>query len=479
MIPILYENTETSFTSNGLGRLRDCITCEVTEGRNDVYEAVFTYPVNGYHYDLIQPGRIIGVTHDDGGDIQPFDIIGYSRPINGVVTFRAVHISYRLTGYVAWSRNINDLTAALAWLNIGTAPFSFSADFTASGYMAAADGVPRTVRQILGGVEGSLLDTYGGEYLFDTWSVQLKRQRGTDTSVIIRYGVNLADYNDDTDYTGSYTSVIPYWTGIDGANTTIVRGSRVDSGYTSYNGRRVTVPLDLTERFENKPTAAQLESMASTVMKSQRPYLPAQTVSVDFVRLQDTPEYESLTGLYTCRLCDTVSVVFPAYNMTGRFKIVKTIWDVLAERYTGMELGTLSTSLAEALGISQAATFKETDGPADPADYVTEQGKKGNFYYTKWNSGKVDAIGYVTFASLTFTASNNHYRSVSNAFTLPAGIFAAAPQEGRAWIQGSNTVYISATVGGMTTTGGNCEVWKSTSGNATNVSVHMQLTYTP
>ena len=111
------------------------------------------------------------------------------------------------------------------------------------------------------------------------------------------------------------------------------------------------------------------------------------------------------------------------------------------------------------------------------ADYVIERGTSGNWHYIKWHSGRVELEGYYTFASLSFSASGNMYRSVSNAFTIPSGIFTTAPTEGQAWIQGSNTVYPSATIGGLTTTGGNCQIWKSTSGNATNVSVHMRIVY--
>ena len=178
MIPILYEKTETAFVSNGLGRLRDCMTCEVTEERNGIYECDFTYPVDGVNFDLIRPGRIIAVTHDDTGDVQPFDIVGYTKPISGVVTFHAVHISYRLSSMVAWSTGINSLTAAMNLLNnISGSSFSFSANFTRNGYMAAGDGVPRSVRQLLGGIEGSILDTYGGEYLFNRWHVLLQKAR--------------------------------------------------------------------------------------------------------------------------------------------------------------------------------------------------------------------------------------------------------------------------------------------------------------
>lgn len=363
MIPIVYEKTETAFSSNGLGRLRDVVAAEVTEERNGVYELSLTVPVDGANYDLIKPGRFIGVTHDDTGDVQPFYVVGWSRPINGLVTFHAVHLSYRLTGVTVWGKNINSLTAAFnLFRGVSGTRFRYVEGFTSSGYMAAGDGVPRTVRQMIGGVEGSVLDTYGGELEWDRWTVKLHKARGTARDLVIRYGVNLLDYQEDTDYLGAFNSCIPYWVGMDGAKNVVVRGSRVDSGSTSYSGYRIVAPLDLTDKFEEKPTAAQLESMAATVMAAQHPALPAQTIAVDFFRLQDTPEFENFAALLECRLCDTIRVEFPRYNMSGAFKIVKVVWDVLAERYSSMELGTLGTSLAEALGISTTAeSISSTD----------------------------------------------------------------------------------------------------------------------
>lgn len=359
MIPILYESNETAFTSNGLGRLRDCIDFQVSEERNGVYEAVFQYPVDGANFEKIRPGRIVAARHDDSGDVQPFDIVAYSKPIDGIVTFTAVHVSYRLAGQVVYSRNINSLAAALNLLgNVSGTLFTFSADFTRSGYMAAADGVPRTARQMLGGIEGSILDTYGGELEFNRWQVILHRARGVTRPFTIRYGVNMLDYQDDTDYTETYNSAVPYWVGQD----TVVVGSRVDSGAATYAGRRIVVPLDLTDKFEEKPTATQLENMAESVMNARQPSLPQQTIKVDFVRLQDLDNYAGFADLLQCNLCDTINVAFPRYNMTGAFKIVKTVYDVLAERYTAMELGTLSTTLAEALGISSGGGLVSSGG---------------------------------------------------------------------------------------------------------------------
>jgi len=362
MIPILYESSEALFTSNGLGRLRDCITCTVTEERNGIYECDFTYPVDGAHFDDIVPGRIVGVTHEPSGDIQPFDIVSYSKPIDGIVTFHAVHISYRQSGLTVYGTGINSLADALTLIKDNAKPsnpFTYSADFTSTAYMSAANGIPKSVRQMLGGIEGSILDAYGGEYEWDKFNVILHRARGQKRDFKIRYGVNMTNYKDDTDFQGTYTSCVPYWSGGDGG--VVVIGNKVNSGLPTYDGRDICVPLDLTDKFENKPTKTQLQNLAQSMMQSKQPTLPSQNISVDFVRLQDLG-YGDLDQLFACQLCDSIDVVFPRYGMQGTFKIVKTVWNVLEDRYDSMELGNLSTSLAEALGITQGGQSRVIDG---------------------------------------------------------------------------------------------------------------------
>ena len=360
MIPILYKSDEMSFTSNGIGRLRDCIKVTVSEERNGIFECDFSYPIDGANFEKIQCGRIIAVRHDDSDDVQPFDIVSYSKPIDGIVTFHAVHISYRQRGLVASGKNVNTLDDAFALLGNSTPsnPFSYEADFTSTAYMAAADGTPRSVRSLLGGVQGSILDTYGGEYEFDRFRVILHKRRGTDRDFTIRYGVNLLDYKEDTDYQETYNAAVPYWTGSDGVKDVIVIGNAVKSDSPTYAGRDIYAALDLTDKFETKPTKAQLSALALSLINSNQTTLPQQTINVDFVRLQDLGEYESLKSLLQCNLCDTIEVVFPRYNMRGRFKIVKTVFDVLRGKYERLELGALQTTLAEALGITQGGDRK-------------------------------------------------------------------------------------------------------------------------
>ena len=354
MIPILYEKDETAFTSNGLGRLRDCISCVVTEERNGIYECDFEYPLTGAHYDEIQVGRIIGVTHDESGDVQPFDIVSLTRPIDGVVTFHCTHLSYRqcyiVTLPAIGAGHIESLADAIHMITTWTNPenpFTYWTDKTSTGHLGCATGIPYSVRAVLGGVEGSILDAYGGEYEWDKWTVRLWSSRGQARDFTIRYGVNMLDYNEEYDTQGTYSSCQPYWT--DG--TQIALAPRVLSTGQTVTGREQCVPLDLSDKFEEFPDTGQLQAAARAYMAANNPFIPKQNIHVEFARLQDIG-YEGFESLLECNLCDTINVVFPDYNSTGQFKIVKTVWDVLRDRYESMELGDLSVTLSEALGIN-------------------------------------------------------------------------------------------------------------------------------
>lgn len=356
MIPILFEKNETSFSGNGLCRLHDCISCLATEERNSIYECDFEYPITGRNFQEIKIGRIIGVTHEESDDIQPFDIVSFSRPINGIVTFHCTHISYRLSYVTAVLTNVNSLSEAFAqllWRAQPHSPFYFDTNRDVTGYLSVADGIPHSVRQILGGVEGSILDAYGGEYEWNKFSVFLHTERGTERDIMIRYGLNMLDYNEDYDIQGSYSSCVPYWTN----GTETVVGDKVDAISLTITGREECVPLDLSDKFENAPTKLDLNRLAASYMNKNATFKPAQNIHVEFVRLNDLG-YEEFDNLLECRICDTITVVFPDYNGSAQYKIVKTVWDVLRDRYESMELGDLSVTLAEALGVSSEKEAK-------------------------------------------------------------------------------------------------------------------------
>lgn len=359
MIPILYEKTETAFTSNGLGRLSDCIRCIATEERNGIYEVEFDYPVTGVLFSEIQEGRIIACTHDEQGDVQPFDIYRRTEPINGVVTFYAHHISYRLSGITVKPFTAGSCAEALSKIktqSVTTNPFTFWTNKSVTASLIS--DVPKIAKGMLAGEEGSILDVYGtGEYEYDKFNVKLHLHRGQDTNVSIRYGKNLIDYTNEYDVSDAYTAVVPYWLGEvmeEGAEEStqvlvMLPELFITSGHSVPSGREVVVPMDLSDEFENAPTVAELRTRAQSRLSASDAWLPNQTVTVDFVQLWQTEEYADYAPLQRLRLCDTCGVFVPMYDTALRLKIIRVTYNVLLDRYDQMELGDKPTTYTAVL----------------------------------------------------------------------------------------------------------------------------------
>lgn len=347
MIPILYDSTEATFTSNGLGRLSDAIRCEVTEVRNGIYELELDYPVDGIHYGEITTDTWIGATHDEQGDRQPFRVYGRSATIGGVTTFYAHHISYLLGNVILKPFTATSCADALSKFEteVYTAqPFTFWTDKATGGNFTLS--VPEPAKKMLGGVRGSILDVFcGGEYEFDLWTVKLYQHRGSDRGVTIRYGKNLTQLTDDADSMDVYDAVIPYWT--DGEGSTVIGSKVVGHG----SGARCTT-LDLSQEYETAPTAAQLQSRAASFMASNAPWIPKQNIKISFAALWQTEEFKNVAPLERVRLCDTVTVIYTALGVQASAKVIKTVYNTLLDRYESIELGEAKTSFAETITAS-------------------------------------------------------------------------------------------------------------------------------
>ena len=343
MIPILYPSNETTFTNNGIGRLSDCISCEVTEERNGEFEVEFRYPINGIHYDEIEEEKIILVDHDEQGDAQPFVIYRRSAPINGIVSFFCHHISYRLSAIVVepfTASSVADAFNTFTHSNMNPNPFTFWTDNSTGGTMKSE--VPASVRSLLGGTRGSVLDVFGGEYLFDKFLVRNYAQRGSDKGVTIRYGKNLTNIVWELDTMDLYGSVVPFWS--DGESTVVYGGIVSGSAATE----RVTT-LDLSSDFDEPPTVAALETRAAAFLASNTPWIPKENIKIDFVPLWQTDEYADVAPLERVCLCDTVTVYYTDLGVQAKAKVIKVVWDALIEKYTTIELGQAQSSFADTI----------------------------------------------------------------------------------------------------------------------------------
>lgn len=365
MIPILYAYGETEFTSNGIGRLTDIISCEVTEDESCMYECEFQYPMTGAHFDDIVEGNIIYAIHDDTKTPQPFDIYNHSAPIDGVVTFYARHASYRTNNVIIAPFSAESISGAFVGLKsheIQESPFEYWTDKSSLGTFHI--DAPISVRKVLAGTAGSILDAFGGgDYEFDHFIIKLYQHRGADNNVYIRYGKNMVSMTHDVDASSLFNAAVPYWQKEDPVTGDVtlvtVEGYIVRATSAPSGDPTVAVEMDFTEYFTDAPTEAQLASAALSYLETNKPWEIKASIEVDFVALWQTEEYKNVAPLQRVGLYDKVNVVHSGLGLQTKMQVVSVTYNVLTERFDRMELGDAKLSYGQVVTQDVEQKIKE------------------------------------------------------------------------------------------------------------------------
>jgi phage minor structural protein len=391
MIPKLFAATATRFTSNGLGRLSDAVECTVTEERNGPYELYMRYPITGKHYADISISKIIYAVPADGKAGQPFRIYRIEKPLNGIVSIYAEHISYQLNHIPVMPFTATSCAQALTKMVAQSAqanPFTVWTDKTVAGNFNLAE--PRAFRAILGGTQGSILDVYGkGEYEFDGYTVKLHLSRGIDTGVVLRYGKNITDLTQDENIETTITGICPFWRDqTSGTTVTLPEYAVWSSTAANYPYKRTAV-IDFSSDFQTEPTVEQLRQRSNKYIEDNDIGIPKVSLDVQFVPLWQMDgvstgnptrtlmlpatvdgdtllnlggtvsnntvtlsdaywdvTFEDYKVLERLHLCDTLTIRYDKLGVDATAKIVKTTYNVLADRYDSLEVGDARTNLA-------------------------------------------------------------------------------------------------------------------------------------
>lgn len=354
--PRLYPPTATAWDTNGLGALSDCISCVVEETLNGPFELEMQYRLNGLHYADITLRSIILAKPNPTARPQPFRVYKISRPINGVVTINAQHLSYDLSGIVIEPFNAPSLASALEGMKTNAVtdnPFEYETDKTVISDFVVS--YPSSARSLVAGQRGSLLDTYGGELEFDRYQVKLWAHRGKDNGVTIRYGKNMTDVNQEEDGSGVYTGVYPYWYSEEEGSADL--GSSYVPVEGEFDFTRILL-LDLTEEFENKPTAEELTQKAQEYISNHDPGVPTISTTVSW--------YQSKDFVENVNLGDVVGVYFSRLGISAKAKIVKTRYNALQNRYESVDIGSVRSSIAGTIvsmdqGVSSVTRYTVTE----------------------------------------------------------------------------------------------------------------------
>ena len=393
MIPILFDKNTSpkdilANSKLGLGMLNDCISATVTEELNGSYELEIKYPINGAHFDEIDYCSWIKAKPFVDGDIQLFRVYKISKPLDGVCTINAEHVSYLLDyAIVDTAPNFSHVESLDLWQAMQTINSRIMESVYASGgnlhFDLAYEGdrtaqqffmdKVRSVRDYLLGKERSLLTLYGGEFEFNNFSVCLYQSeppgsRGSDRGVTIQYGKNLCSLRQEVSDEGIVTRYYPYIVVDIPPTTEADYGEFLKRDITWYAEvskfidvhpieldnypypRTIALNLKDFEKWKNVEPTEQfaLPITSQDFYDCVFQYVLANmdtvfdlhySLDVSFISVGDSEEYKNIKSLEKVNMADYVTVEYPKFNISKKLKVTKTEFNVLEERYNKVTLG--------------------------------------------------------------------------------------------------------------------------------------------
>ena len=368
MRPILFNKNEQSFDTYGLGEL-NVTKGTVTRERNGNYTLYAEIPVSDPMVASIEKEMKLKADAGLRTKNQTFEISRIVKDSSNIVKIYGQHISHKLEymGLVNGRPFSGSAFTALAiWHNatIGDLRFDVWSDIQTTGKGVFDISKMENARQALGGVEGSILDIYGGEYEFDNMTVRLHKQLGRTAPTVLEYGRNILSAELDETIESAYTSVLPFATYTpdkpegdtsdsqpDPVTVTLPE-NYVDSKYKAlYAHRRIKV-VDFSSEFKSDskskdiPTPDKLRKIANDYMERNEIGKPKINIKIEYADLARTLDYADRGWIEEVELCDIVPVYYPQIGLTDEtLKITTITYDFVNERNESVEFGDIGTNV--------------------------------------------------------------------------------------------------------------------------------------
>lgn len=424
MRPILFNKNETTFDTYGLGEL-NVTKGTVTRERNGNYTLYAEIPVNDPMVSILEKEMKLKADAGLRTKNQTFEISRIVKDSSNIVKIYGQHISHKLE-YMAIRNgtilNGTALNALSIWRGalIGDYRFDVWSDIWTDATTTLSIDKVTNARLALGGVEGSILDIWGGEYEFDNMTVRLHKQLGRTAPTVLEYGRNILSAETDETIEDAYTSVLPFATYTpekpegDTSDsqpdpiTVTIPENYVDSKYKAlYAHRRIKV-IDFSSEFstdskkKNIPTADRLRKLASDYMERNAIGKPKINTKIEYVDLAKTLDYADRVWIEELELCDIVPIYYPQIGLTDETAKVTTItYDFVNERNASVEFGEIGTNVRATMQsglagkVDEVAKAQQNFENSLPNYLLNAQGNK--VWYNRPNDTFEHKVGDIWF----------------------------------------------------------------------------------
>ncbi|EOS7821992.1 peptidoglycan DD-metalloendopeptidase family protein [Enterococcus hirae] len=392
MIPRIYSPTETDFSTNGLGILKDTTKCEIYEVANGKYELELEYPLGTRFDEYFENDYQIKAKPNDQEEYHIFfiddkDIDTFLDTVTIYAQSRTNRLGRRAVTFAEVDSKTGREAMAIIENNMDKkSDIRLYSDITT---VSSTTFEARNVLNCIAGEQGSLLQYWGGEIKREPFKLSLLKRRGRDNIGTIRYGKDLSGLKVKLDWTGVKTRIIPYADPqSDTGTTSRIYGSPVDSEYINNYPDVYTEHVQFTEEQGVKDVNS-LNKIAKNYFKTINPGCdkPKISISVEFDKLTDTEEGKEFAKIRNYGLFDTFKIYHRKYKLYFESKVSGVQYDSLSEKVLKLEAGDTQVAFYQQQAVSIQDKLK---------DYATNNYMSSfNDYVSSMITGQGNAGGYV------------------------------------------------------------------------------------
>lgn len=392
MRPILYPVGQTVFYGNGVGVLADAVSCKCTEVLNSGDEIELTINKDGNHAKDISINSVIKVKPNYDDEPQPFRVYSIDQNMDGMITVKAAHLSYDTAGIPILPFTAETLDEAVDYMNnnrklVNPSEFVLYANFSKEGILQVT--TPSSFRSLLGGNDSTIANVYGGEYHYDNYTVELLERRGQDKGICFRYGKNILDFEQEENSEDIYSAVFGFWKKSGSGDTpdTFVYGDVIAvENILPYD--KILV-LDISDKIKNEDNSDPSEEQVNDYI---RQYISNTAIGIPNYSMKIS--YADDDSIIDVCLGDTVGVSFPDYNINARARVTKVVFDCLLEQNESVEIGVISTGIAENVAytsdrVSSVSSGSSSNFSGQTSAIQTIVNNEAHIYYattSQWES---------------------------------------------------------------------------------------------
>lgn len=205
------------------------------------------------------------------------------------------------------------------------------------------------VESLIGDIENSFLNRWGGEFYCENFDVYINHKNGSDNGVRVEFGYNLNEMEEDINIENVVTRIVPVgYNGIKLSGDNPWVDSPLINKYTHPKMRVIEFPdIKVKESSEDEEGFNTIEEARAELIKQCKLLFengidkPTVNYKIDMINLANTTAYKDFKMLVNVNKGDTVTCYIKHLDIDVKARVIDYEKDLLTGEYISIELGNI------------------------------------------------------------------------------------------------------------------------------------------